>query len=480
MTMKKIGLSALVAATLTTGAFATGTLTFDEISFNTKYLGALSSDKNITTANNGNDHIGYRPSGDINSTSYLILDLSDGAKFVGEASDWKLLQAGNEMGSGNNFYNDNTRLLIKVTEDITASDYNITDTIADDGNYTIALNKGFDKDVTLKITSVDSVNANGNPDTVDNIVGRVDATKIFTASTIDVKGSLVCSDRIYINSDDKTIFETTSAPDEVINDKNVTCEFKVIAPTTKNIDFDYSDVNVTLEFTGGNFTEGNLTKSANKSSSNVPDRTVLNKTATGYTYVFDTAKELNASSNLEQTITYSLDPATNDLKSVTFGHTAKLQFLGDNNPDVSFNIIEDGSVDMAWTLATYTGTVTGVADFPSINMSTNIRVFNNTDLTTGKIIKPEIKVITKDGIDLGKKIYDKDLNPGSNYVIKAKDIRDSKMFGEEAGNGFKVIVSLDIPSKKGDMEVMDTRANGISYKRVIDNNPDNDPSGTTK
>ena len=451
MTMKKIGLSALVAATLTTATFAGGTLTYSPISFNTKFLSSQANDLNISS-DQTKSGFAYRSSSKINADSSVTFTLTDGAKFLGEANSWMLVNGGDVNATGLAIQEDGKKLIMQVNDGTMAAnvDFNLTTNSNALEEYNLSISSGATANITMDVEA--STVAGGNTLPIDG--AKVTAASIFTAATVDVTGKLVCNDKIYIDSDNKPFFDTSAT-----TTTTATCDFDVASVTAKGIDFDYGDVNITLELTGGNFTEGNLTAE----STTGPNSVVPNATATGYTYVYSGTK-LNGTA-LDSTITYTLDPHTVNLNSVEFGHTATIKFLGANDNNATFDIKDSTSIDMKWTLATYTATINGM--YSDGSQREQFVIINNSSNDS------DIKVVvaaadgTKGTGSLGTVKAGETVYPFLSDVYTATSISSATVVNVE--------ISLDVPSKQGDVVVYKTNgANGQTMMKVVDNNPDND------
>jgi len=423
MTIKKIGLSALVAATLTTAGFAAGKLTFGPVSFNTKFLASQANDLNISSTQTKTG-IAFVSSANIAKDSKIEFTLTDGAKFLGEAGTWFLTDTANDKNAtGVQISADGKVLTMQADTDIASGgDLNLTTNNTDItkfNEYNLSISTGATADIKMNIIATTLVGG----DKTEIQGARVTDASMFTKNTDDVKGKLVCSDKIYIDSDNKPKFDTTAAPTEVTSDTEVTCAFSVDKPTRRDIDFNYADLNITLELTGGNFTEGNLT---------LPKDVANDATHMGIT--------ANAT------------------------HTAKIKFnaLTDNN--ATFDIIESGSTDMKWTLATYTARVVGVRDTATDN--TYLKIINNS-VNDGVAVTMDISNSTADqtGVSLGT------VDAGKALIFSSTQLK-SKVTGD-IGNGYTVDISMNIPSKQGDMIISYINAGGQFNGRVVDNNPDN-------
>ncbi len=467
MTIKKIGLSALVAATLTTAGFAAGTLTFKPVSFNTKFLASQANDLNISSTQTTTG-IAFVSSANIAKDSKIEFTLTDGAKFLGEAGTWFLTDTANDKNAtGVQISADGKVLTMQADTDIASGgDLNLTTNNTDItkfNEYNLSISTGATADIKMNIIATTLVGG----DKTEIQGARVTDASMFTKNTDDVKGKLVCSDKIYIDSDNKPKFyKDANSPGEVTSDTEVTCAFSVDKPTRRDIDFNYADLNITLELTGGNFTEGNLTSPADVVNDATHMGITANATHTGYTYQYKgtvAANELNSTA-LASTLTYTLDPATVPLNSVEFGHTAKIKFnaLTDNN--ATFDIIESGSTDMKWTLATYTARVVGVRDTATDN--TYLKIINNS-VNDGVAVTMDISNSTADqtGVSLGT------VDAGKALIFSSTQLK-SKVTGD-IGNGYTVDISMNIPSKQGDMIISYINAGGQFNGRVVDNNPDN-------
>ncbi|SHO80677.1 hypothetical protein MNB_SV-15-280 [hydrothermal vent metagenome] len=452
MTIKKIGLSALVAATLTTATFAAGTLTYSEKSFNTKFLSSQANDINISS-DETTTGIAYKSSSAINADSSVTFTLSDGAKFLGEANTWKLVNGTDVNATGIAIQENGRKLIMQVNTGAMAAnaDFNLTTDASSPADYNLSISTGATANITMDVEA--STVAGGNTLPIDG--AKVTAKAMFTASTVDVKGDLVCSDKIEINSDDKSHFLAGTAASTT----TATCTFNVPSVVSKDIDFDYGDANITLELTGGNFTEGNLTAE----STTGPDSTTLNSTATGYTYTYGPANELNVTA-LASTITYTLDPATVNLNSVEFGHTATIKFLGANDNNATFPIIETNSKDMKWTLATYTATINGM--YGSADQVEQFVILNQSSVT-GNIT---VDVVTADGVtasgSLGTVKAGETVYPSLASLYEATGI--------PSGTVVNVTLSIDVPNKQADVVVYKTNGlSGQTQMKVVDNNNKN-------
>lgn len=448
--MKKIITSAVAVAALTSGAFAAGTVGYAPKTFNTKYLEAV-GDVNITSAQTTHG-ISYSSSAAINADSSVTFTLSNGAKFIGPASSWKLVNGGDINATGLALQDDDTKLVLQVGEGGMAAnaDFNLTTNTAaaEEYNLTMATDAASDIKVSVEASTV----AGGNTLPIDG--AKVADHTMFTSKTTEYKAKLVCK-KIDINSDDKTSFvSNTTAPANTAS--TATCDFDMASPTAQNIDFDYGDLNITLELTGGNFTEGNLTAETTTGS----DKETLNATATGYAYAYSTS-ELSTTA-LNSTITYTLNPGEVDLASVSFGHTATIKFLGANDNNATFDLADSTSTDMSWELGIYTAKVLNMRSAPANNKETYLMAYNHSSLE-GAV---KVKATNADGssvdLDFGT------LGAGKSVIITATEIMAKDISIE---NGFQVDLSLDgVPAKQGDLVAFQNSNVGQVALRVDDNN----------
>ncbi len=432
MTIKKIGLSALVAATLTTGAFAASVLAFGTNidsstadKYNTEYLSMISVDVNDT-------NISFTSGFKFNANDFITIKI-EGAKFLDKANytmvDTNITDIVAEM------FDDSVdgQIKFRVSEN---------DKIVKNGTYTIVN--------TTNQTSPLQIAKSSNGDIKLTLVGEgsgsvisaaADDLIIFKKDTqkVEVK-SLICNDgkNVAINTTTRQTFDPITSID---------CNLTTKVPTSPfAVDFNYTDVNATVTFNGGNFIDGNFTADT-QNGTTVTFVDIGNDNNNGTTYTLTSADDIIA------------------LSPTTFDANVKYQYgVGSHGDVTGYSLTEDKSEVMKWTLATYVARVMGMVNRSDVGTTSIVTVYNNSkDDTT-----IELKAINFIGAD-------DVLITLTDNIIKAGE-RKTLITGRDIPaelNGYNLEITMDVKSDYGDVIGYQKSATGKVDLKVIDENTKN-------
>ena len=429
MTIKKIGLSALAAATLTSGAFATtelkgGFFTQDSdgkatLTYNSKYVANITSDLNIEA------NVGFEFTGVGLNTDYTLEFALVGAVFNPDL--------GEELG----LYKNDT--LVSILPTYTDNNSTVTFTINGEGidaaeriqikykssdRTDIYISKGTSGDISAKITARKDNN-------LKSIVGT-DSWNMLTQKDQEISAKISCQDDIKIDPVERKTFDGA-------NDQNVTCTLTTTKPTTLDTyDFNYEDINATIIFDGGDFTHGSFITSG---GATVQDD---NKTLV-ISGPLDWSSEKNTT-----TFTYSLSKdLVTTLKPVDFSASVTLEHeIGNADSSAitspnTISAVKSQEKTMVWGIDTYVANIINVRHNDSTGLKSMITIYNSSKSDT------TISVNALNGDGEGNVVA----VPLEDNTIKAGD---SKMLltGRELPstltNGYTLEVSMDVNKEFGE------------------------------
>ena len=482
MTIKKIGLSALVAATLTTGAFADpvigdgGFIHGADINetYNINYSAVRRLDLNTTAADGTTDQNATSVVGiAVKTDEWVIFDLT-GAEFDTNAKYYLGLVSGSAYKDTILNVDSSTKLSankleFKIGSTAVAADQKIvllTGATAADNNVTdLILPKGSTEDVTLVVHGEDSVGG-----LLKNSTSPV-LTILKAKTTPEVTGTLVCGENgkdALIDSDDKFKYipYTTNSDSGAYDSAKVYCKLKIASFKREGLDFSYGDNNISVVFSG-EFLDGNFSNDTSSSG-------ILSQ-KTGYAKSELLSQASNADLGNEREVTSSIvftsTPTRNsNLEKETYTASLNL-FYGSADYNKTIDLVPEKDI-MNIALSSYEATIIGMYA-SAVQVEQFVITNDSSEETTislsatdqdGNVYGPTD--LTKDGetvkLAKGKTVY-----PSLSEVYN-----DLKV---PTGSVCKVVITLPkVSAKKGDVIVYKTNINGgQTSMKVIDNNGDN-------
>jgi len=452
--MKKIITSAVVAAALTTVAFA-GTVGLHShtsmfATYSKTYTADEARDFNLTDVNGTSPaYLEYNTTATINNKNVVEVTLGDGATFGGAANDWTIVQtsgvnSGEIVATGAQMVGSTLKFIANEKTLPSGESARFEYKASVELPFTLA--QGADKDISLTISGKD----NENDITLDGAAASID---IFQVGDTALEPVINCADKaiVGIDSEDKSRFTAASR----VTTTTVACTMNVPMVVAQNIDFDYSDVNLTVSVVGGNFSDGNF------SSGLGTPGTFSDTTPTMMNNNFVTT-------DLNETWTYTL-AGDNDLLSTTFDVQVEAKFIIDDNKTATITDADDVK-DMEWELSVYKAEVLNMRSAPTNGKETFVTMYNNSQASStvsATVTNPDG---TKVSItDLGT------VEKSSSLVISAADImaKDSTIV-----NGFKVELYLDgVANQDGDAVAFQRSNFGQVGLRLSDNSGDTAKKG---
>jgi len=445
--MKKIITSAAVAAALTTAAFAAGSVAIQNhgtptfATYSKVYVADEARDINMTDINaSGAAYLEYNTSATINNKNVIEVTLSEGAKFAGAANDWSLYDITNSQVVATGAQMVGSTLKFIANDKTFPSAANGRFEYKGSTQIPFTLAQGADKDITITISAKD----NENDITLDGAAASADLFKVGTSA---LKPVINCADNavVAINPDDKSRFVAAGT---TVTATTATCKFDIAEPVAQDVDFDYSDVNLTLSVAGGNFKDGNF------STANGAPGTFSDTVVTEYNHDFTVTGDFN------DTLTYTL-AGTNDIVSTTFDMTVVAQFIIDDNKTATITSADD-TKDMEWELSVFKAEVLNMRSAPENGKETFITMYNNSlipSTVSATVTNPDGTKIQVTGLGTVEK--------SSSIVISAAAIMAADA---TVVNGFKVELYLDaVQSKDGDAVAFQRSNFGQVGMRVSDN-----------
>ncbi|KIM06631.1 MAG: hypothetical protein KU28_07950 [Sulfurovum sp. PC08-66] len=455
--MKKIITSAAVAAALTTGAFAVGSIqltkplnvTVDPITFNKNFI---SEDTNVSEYVKNVD-INYTTSAKITEGSSFVVTLSNGGAFMGEAEEWKLeSNTSGAAGATGLSIENGSKLIMQVD----ATDMNASHlfSLKFKNNYGmdgIKIKNGAADDITLSVEAT-TVVGNRTSDVggarVDNKLILDSVDNVFPSDTLSCTKRTVNSDiGTEFNKDPKTL---------------ATCTYTISGmPTMANIDYNTSDLNLTLSLDGIDYAEGNVTMVNSLATS-------LALTNDGDTVIGKVANDdINDTYNLAFDLTKSGGSPILGSKTLTFTSVVDYNRTTALTPKkVTKQITLQNNVDsIKWELTTYSAEILQVGHNKAVGKNTFITIDNNSNTAT----KASLIVYPKDGstaITLADFI---DVPAKGSVTTNALAISAAA----SNQNNFKLNITMPIDATKGDVVAFQALNTGKTIIKVVDNNDDN-------
>ncbi|KIM13336.1 MAG: hypothetical protein KU38_01395 [Sulfurovum sp. FS08-3] len=451
--MKKIITSAAVAVALTTGAFA-GAIALNDpagkITFNKNFI---SADTNVSNYVAGVD-INYTTDAKIVKDSSVVFTLSNGGAFMGTANKWTLeSNVTGKVATGLSL-SDTSKLVMQVDSagDMNASHgFQLKYNGSTAAMNMIKIKNGATDDITLSVEA--TTVAGGDKVAVDG--AKVDKHLVIDSlDNVFPTDTLTCTTKT-VNSDDRTVFNAGTG-----NTKQATCTYVIAAtPTMGDIDYNTSDLNLTLSVDGIDYAEGNVTiTGGNLAAETVNGDTIIAKVAND---------EVNATYNL----VFDLDLTTGTplLGSKTLTLTSVVDYNTDtalaSNKVTKQTTLKNNVDSINWELTTYSADLLQIGHNTATGKNTFITIDNNGDTAT----KASLIVYPKDGsaaITLADFV---DVPANGSVTVNAATISAAA----SNQNNFKLNVSMPIDAKKGDVIAFQALNNGKTIIKTVDNNDDN-------
>ena len=454
MTIKKLGLSAVVAAALATTTFAAdANLTATATTYNSVYTATLSG--SVASPENA---LNYATSVDLLEGNMITLTLDSGATFPGSAINWRLddnLSATAAEGVSI----DGAVLKLRVTAaGFTASADNVGsfvyDATTNDDNVSFSFNSAATADITMDIAVRDNVN-----DITLTDAGVADVA-IFTKETNSLTATVDCGNNVVIDSTTKTAF-TVNAPTTALTAE---CSYDMLVPTESDIDFDYSDVNVTTVITGGNFTDGNFT--ATNSAAGAGALVNTNPAAVSNAQTFNEAGHDMDTNDYNSTFTYNLNQG-NILSSTTFPIVSTMTFVGGTEIDL---VTSASDTKMTWELSTFSCTVKNMRSNATNGTNTHVKLYND----DSAIATVDVQVTASTGGTAVNLTSITTVAAGGSATLSSEDIKAAFLAqeGTVLANGYKAVVTYqDTDKTDGDASATQTNTTtGTFGVRVNHNN----------
>jgi hypothetical protein len=440
--MKKIITSAAVAAALTTGAFAAGTLTSGAAtsdSYNKLLVAAMdSASVDVSTTN-----VAYVGSG-FNANYKITLSVTGGAKFdASQPIDIWTDDNKSDAVINTEFSDDNTSVTYTVSNTPIAAGTRLTFAYDEaNGTLPLILPKGTTGDIGLKLTALDH-----NEKDMLNAKAQL-ATALVTAKENKVTGTLECDtdNKVAIDTVDRKEFLSVST-----KVKEFTCKLTTDhGDISADIDFNYTDVNATIAFSGGDFNNGKFVTSGGATAS------TDGKTLTIANGIVD---------NNATTFKYELNTDSSTLAPATFAAKVDYGYLV-SDATVTKNSVNavDAENALEWTLDVYVAKVINVIHNAGSSVKSMIKVYNNSNEDTTM----KLKVYNIDGTETDIPLADDALAKKTSRLI---------MTGRELPatltNGYTAEISLDVQATEGDVVAYQNASFGKVELKVIDENSKN-------
>jgi hypothetical protein len=463
MTIKKIGLSALVAATLTTGVYAKATIDAGGFvhngknTYNTNFLAVTDKDLN-TSKTDGSDGNGTSITGiAANKDEWVVFELT-GAEFDTNTT-YNLIDAAGTAGSQVHVNTDTDTLVntnkleFKLNKAIDAS-MKLVVSVGDTNSTDLILKKGATANVTMTAHGEDNL---GN-ELKNSNTGAV--TILEAKTTPEVTATLVCGKDgkdILINSDNKENFVANSSNPDSGADSTTTAKCLLTIPKieAQGIDFKYNDNNISVTLSAGDFNDGNFSVTGTNET--------FKKIATAKTETFydEDNSSLGADKEIKETIKFTVsgDP----LLDTVFQGAVKVTY-GDAENNVTKDLVTTTDV-MKIQLSSYEATINAL--YADANQVEQIVVTNSSDKDSDIMV-----TVTQNGVT-GAPTKVGEVKANSLTLITVKDI-----YKATNTNGL-INIKLALPSvdaKKGDVTAMMANTavgNGRVMIKVVDNNSAN-------
>lgn len=446
MTINKITLS-LAAMALATSAFA-GTMDFPtgaKAVYNTTYVSAMGTDQAIGT---------YPKSVDLNTSS--AINNKNVIYFKLDNANWSSDDTGYQIDyTDASSSNPATVNAASVNSD-NELQFIVSGTVARDTNVTLSYNGSKDLNITMPSTTTGTVKITSRAKDNENdvvLAGAAASVDVATPITENITAQVNC-DQVTIDSNNKDKFLAATP----VTATTATCEVDTLQPaSTGDIDFTYTDANVTIAMYPGNFVDGNFTSGNNGAVVGASDA-VKGQTINMY------GGDKNLSDGINSTLTYTLAGTGAQLADTTFKTAVTIEYPTDS---ATYTQTAHAKADsMTWTLPIFNATVLNMRENSANGVNTYIKLYNNDNTQAAPV---DVTVTTTDGRTLTAKNIASVPANGS-VTVSASDI-NSAITSEDLKNGYTAKISYENVAKTlGDAVATMVDAKGARGIRVQTNN----------
>ena len=456
MTIKKIGLSALVASAIVTNSFAgSSEANVTGIKYNTAYLTAMG--KTNTELGEKIKSFDLNTSSDIhnkNVINFEIVNAQWGGKKDNYVINYNDSKGNNQIVNSSDIKNNIIKFV--VTNDINKSTiiklyYN--ETSSTDLNITLPYTtKG---DVKIKTSARD------NENDID-IAGANTKATIAKEMTLLPTAIVNCSD-VTIDIDNKNRFKVNGKSDYNVSTSRAECDINIskIDSNSSYVDFNYSDINATAYMYPGDFIDGNFSDS-NDSKIISFGKADASKGQTIYLLANSTTDFNLSKTNLSQKLYYELT-GSNQLNDAQFKTKIVLTYQADKDENKTQTVFSKQDT-MKWTLPVFTAKVLNMRSNAKNKVNTFIKLYNS---SKEKAIV-DVEVVTVNGKHYSKKDI-ATVPAGGAITVSASDI-NSQITEENLKNGYSATLSYEkIDRNLGDAVASQTEAQGSYPIRIKTN-----------
>lgn len=465
MTIKKIGLSALTAATLVTGAFAATTLTSDfftdtatsgvaDLTYNSKYT------KNVEDGVDFNPGLGtdLKFTGVGLNTDYTIEIALTGAAFrVDSTQELGLYKEGTTLVSILPSYSEDNST---ITFTINAEGVDAADTInlgyaSGDLTNDIYIPKGTSGNISAKLIARKD---NNNKSQIST------ATRpMATQKDQEVSAQIECGPNDG-NIGDFKIDPVVRKTFVYGDDDNVTslkCILTTKRPTTQaTYDFNYEDINATVVFDGGNFSDGGFISSGGAVKEEDNKTLFIAGPLDGW--VFDANTTI-----LTYVLNYPLDTTLKSVDfsaSVTLGHEASKQ-SSYPSPN-SIKAAKSQLKTMVWDLNTYLANIINVRHNDATGLRSMITIYNSSEKDANIVVN----ALNGDGAgnSIPVVIADPLIKSGTSKML----VTGTADLPSTLENGYTLEISMDINKDFGEVIANQRTDTSKTILKVKDDNSD--------
>jgi len=457
MTINKITLS-LAAVALATSAFA-GTMDFHtpidatgaKAVYNTTYVSAMGTDQAIGT---------YPKSVDLNTSS--AINNKNVIYFKLDNANWSSDDTGYQIDYTDSGSGSATTVNAASVNSDNELQFIVSGTVARDTNVTLSYNGSKDLNITMPSTTTGTVKITSRAKDNENdvvLAGAAASVDVATPITENITAQVNC-DQVTIDSNNKDKF-LAAAP---VTATTATCEVDTLQPaSTGDIDFTYTDANVTIAMYPGNFVDGNFTVATSLTGTAAIGASDAVKGQTINMYN-KTAGDADLTNDINSTLTYTLAGTGAQLADTTFKTAVTIEYPTDS---ATYTQTAHAKADsMTWTLPIFNATVLNMRENSANGVNTYIKLYNNDNTQAAPV---DVTVTTTDGrILTAKNIVSVPAN--GSITLSASDI-NSAITSEDLKNGYTAKVSYENVAKTlGDAVATMVDAKGARGIRVQTNN----------
>lgn len=399
MTIKKIGISAIVAVALSSSAFAEVTVkqgTSDaSSSYSELFMAKIINNYDINTS--VNEALTYSGVG-LNEGYTLKFTLS-GAEFYNadtlilskyadpEATETKIQTS---VGINPAISDDKTSIEFTIGNfDITALDnlylsYGVNQTTGqDDSNETgMFIKPGVTGDIKVTVTA-----KNKNEEDLD--VAKAELI-FYSSEASELEATVKCAndEKVYISSADRASFNVDD--DNFVESKKITCALTLDKkPPSSDLDFIYDDINATITFNGGDFDHGKFIANPEYGVSVSEDGKIV-------TIVPNSSLGQGDSISFKYELNYDLVELSPTIfnSNITLNYKNNVGSMFDNDQyNEGESIMPANDNVMEWDIDTYLATVWNVRHNATIGLRSMISIYNN----SAEAVPVTVTIVNSDG-----------------------------------------------------------------------------------